>query len=99
MSAAVSHSLSTNVNFQDNQGIIVTWTGTSPVGVLTFEVSNDGLTWVALDFGTPIAISGNSGNHLVNINQISCSNLRATYTKTSGTGVLLASLTSKQCGG
>jgi hypothetical protein len=89
----------TNVTYGDNIGIAVNWTGTSPVGALDIQVSNDGSTWVSLDFGSSIAISGNSGNALININQLPYAQIRAVYTKTSGTGTLYASLTAKQTGG
>lgn len=89
----------TNVTYGDNIGIAVNWTGTSPVGTLDIQVSNDGTTWLSLDFGAAIAISGNTGNHLLNIKQLPYAQIRAVYTKTSGTGTLFASLTSKQVGG
>lgn len=99
LSVAQTHSSVTEINLQDNVGVIITWTGTSPVGAIVFEVSNNNSTWNSLDFGSAISISGNTGNHTVNINQLPYSFIRATYNKTSGTGTLIASLTSKQMGG
>lgn len=105
MSAAATTSTITGVNNDDNIGIIASWTGTSPVGVLIIEASNDynattstAGTWVTLDFGSSIAISGNTGSHQININQLPYSYLRATYTKTSGTGTLKLYMTSKSVG-
>lgn len=99
----------TSVGYTDNIGIIVSWTGTSPVGTLQIQVSNDydplgnlgaGTgTWQPLDFGAPIGIAGASGQHDLNINQLPFSFLRAVYTRISGVGSLQASLTTKQVGG
>jgi len=106
MSATTTSSV-TNVNLMDNLGIILNWTGaSSPVGVVTFEVSNDynantgnAGTWQALNFGSTISISGSSGTHDVSINQLPYSNIRAKYTRTSGSGTLNCYLTVKQIGG
>lgn len=96
----------TVIRKQDNCGILVSWTGTAPVGVITIEVSNDydadhGVagTWIALDFGTPIAISGATGSADISINQLPFSNIRAVYTRTSGTGTLIALLSCKSLSG
>lgn len=95
----------TNVQFEDNIGIQVSWTGTSPVGTLAIECSNDygrnGVTspvWVALDFGSTINITGNSGSHTININQLPFTNIRANYTRVSGTGTLKAQISAKSLG-
>ncbi len=103
-SATVSSNVS-NVLNQDNIGIVATWTGTSPLGVLAIQVSNDynpdtaAGNWISLDFGSAIAISGNTGSHNVTINQLPYTYLKALYTKTSGTGTLNCSITTKQVGG
>jgi hypothetical protein len=84
---------------------MVNWTGSSPVGELFFDASNDyapssGLgTWQALDFGSQIIISGNTGSHTIAINQLPYRFVRARYVKTSGTGTLIANLSAKQIGG
>lgn len=101
MSADIT-SDSTDVTNTDNIGIIVSWTGTSPVGELFVQVSNDNgtpTTWVNLDFGAAINISGNSGSHDISINQLPYSKLRLFYNRTSGSGSLVARLTQKQVGG
>jgi hypothetical protein len=99
MSQASVTSNVTRTEYLDNVGIILSWTGTSPVGTLAIQASTDNTTWVALDFGSTISISGNTGTHILNINQVPFSYLRAVYTKTSGTGTLTALLSSKQVGG
>lgn len=89
----------TEVQYMDNIGIVINWTGTSPVGAVTIQVSNDQLTWDDLDFGNTIDVSGNTGTHIIEITQLPFSYLRAKYTKSSGVGTLYSSLTSKQVGG
>lgn len=89
----------TEVLNMDNVAIIANWTGTSPVGVLTVQVSNDQIVWSDLDFGSSIAVSGNSGSHDLVMNQLPHTYLRAAYVKTSGVGTLYCSLTLKQVGG
>jgi hypothetical protein len=82
----------------DNIGLMASWSGTAPIGVLTVEVSNDQSTWSALDFGAPINVSGASGNHNININQIPFVWMRVVYTASSGTGVLNCHLAAKVVG-
>jgi hypothetical protein len=67
----------------------VSWTGTSPVGVLKFEALEleDG-TWTQIDFGSTIAISGNTGSHQVVFNSMPFAKIRPVYTRTSGIGTL-----------
>lgn len=88
----------------DNASIIVTWTGTSPVGVLTVQARNNGAgevnpeDWYDLDMGGTINISGNSGNHQLVFNLLPFTDLRLVYTATSGSGTLNAVITSKVVG-
>lgn len=73
------------------------WTGTSPVGTLDIQVSNDhqengGVvvnagTWTSI-YDAPQDITGNTGNMFLNVAAISAAFVRAVYTKTSGTGTL-----------
>jgi len=94
-----------NVKYMDNLGLDISWSGSSPVGQLFVEVSNnpaaqaDELSasdWRELDFGTNIAISGNSDNGLININQVPFNWFRVRYARTSGTGTMTVILTMKQ---
>jgi hypothetical protein len=86
------------VPYLDNVGIVVAWSGTTPVGELVVEVSNqqenpnETITWTALDFGAPITISGNSGDHAISCNNLPFNALRLKYNATSGTGNLTATL-------
>ena len=75
-------------------GMTIAWTGTSPVGEIFVEASNHDLLsniaaeWVALDFGSSIAVSGNSGTHLVDIEQFPYRRIRVRYARSSGVGSL-----------
>lgn len=98
MSVASTTSNLTNVLYMDNIGIVASWTGTTPIGAIFIDASNDGSNWVTLDFGTGISVSGNTGSHVININQFPYNQIRARYVKTSGTGTLTLTLTVKQMG-
>lgn len=96
----------TDVLFLDNVCYEAVWSGASPDGELIIEVTGDNITetgvvptWIELDFGAPIPITGNSGNHLINVNQTPFRYIRPRYARSSGTGTLNIKLTSKQGGG
>lgn len=99
MATASTTSSSTNVQYTDNIGIVLAWTGSTPIGTITVQGSNDNTNWATLDFGSAISITGDSGTDLLNINQFPCSYIRIVYTKSSGTGTITASMTTKQIGG
>lgn len=88
----------------DSGSIVVEWTGTTPVGVITIEATNDdpkdplGATYRDLDFGSAINVSGNSGSHEIILNQLPFRAFRFRYTASSGTGSLTATLTAKTLG-
>lgn len=84
----------------------VSWAGTSPVGVITVEVSNDyslnssgtvsnAGTWNQLPLSGTAAVSGNTGNGFIDIDAQAGYALRLVYTKTSGTGSLQATVVGK----
>ncbi len=95
----------TMVNYQ------VTWTGSTPVGTLAVEASNDcvvsatggvsGGTWnpVPLDLAgvsvSTIPVTGNTGKGMIDIDGIAAYALRLVYTKSSGTGTINAIVTGK----
>lgn len=93
--------LETNVEFCDDALIYVEWTGNSPVGTLTIEFLKkpSGNTadeeWVSIDFGSPIAISGNTGSHTIQFTELPFTKIRPRYTRTSGAGSLTVSLMAK----
>lgn len=103
--SADATSQATNVQFSDNIGIQLVWTGSSPSGEVLIQSSNDydpiknTGTWTNLDFGVPILITGNSGNHIININLVPFAWIRLFYDRTSGTGTMTSTLVMKQVGG
>lgn len=97
----------TCVKTHDNMSYQVKWSGTAPVGEILVEVTNDDLDnpnniptaqWTELDFGTPVVIGGNAGDHLLNINQNPGAYIRIRYEATSGIGSLTCTLVSKALG-
>lgn len=96
----------TDIAYLDNAGIVITWSGTSPVGTIDIECANPApteheadWTWVPLNFGSVISVSGNTGLHTITMNQLPFTKIRLIYTATSGTGTLTAMLSVKQVGG
>jgi hypothetical protein len=83
----------------------VSWAGSSPVGVLSVQVSNDYSqnaeggtlnpgTWNTITLSTPANVSGNTGVGFIDIDSAAFA-IRLVYTKTSGTGSLQAFITGK----
>lgn len=77
----------------------ISWTGSSPVGVITVQVSNsysqnaDGTvknagSWTTLALSEPADVSGNTGNGFIDIDSTAGYAIRVIYTKTSGTGTM-----------
>jgi hypothetical protein len=83
----------------------ISWTGSSPVGVMSVEVSNtysqngDGSvrnagTWRTLT-GMSAAVSGNTGDGGFDIVGTAFFAIRLHYVRTSGTGTINATITAK----
>lgn len=92
----------TGINWLDNAGIIVKWTGT-PIGVFHVWVSNDkkdpdGIvpSWTELDFGTSVVVDNTNSSIAINMNQLPFTWLAVSYEATSGTGTLTSVLTIKE---
>lgn len=91
----------TNVEFVDNLLMHIEWTGTTPVGVFSVEFlktsTGNTLTdvWEAINFGATIAITGNSGSHTIQFNELPFTKIRPKYTRTSGTGAMTVTLIGK----
>lgn len=77
------------------------WTGSSPIGSIVVEVSNDyktnaagdeldgsTATWTALTLTDTTDVSGNSGTGYIDIDQLGAHAIRTRYERTSGTGTL-----------
>lgn len=97
----------TNVQFLDNIAIQAVWSGTSPVGTISVEVSIDYAednqgnvinagNWVAIDLDPVPAVSGNTGSDFIDINQLSAPWIRVKYTAGSGVGDLDVYVSAKQ---
>ncbi len=111
MSAASVTSVATILQSITSLNYAVTWSGTSPIGTLTVQASDDykadggtvlnAGTWnvVPLNLAgasvTSIPITGNTGNGMIDIDGIAAYAVRLLYTKTSGTGTLVAVVTGK----
>jgi len=105
MSQSSITSAVSNIEFLDNIGLQLVFTGT-PTGTFSVELSIDyqqdqqgnvinAGTWTPMSFSiTPVA-SGAAGSVYIDINQISAPWMRVKYTKTSGTGTLQGYLTAK----
>ncbi len=61
--------------------------GTSPVGLVTIEVSNEPnhSDAITLTLSATLAVTGTSGVHVANLDDIPCRYTRLVYTRTSGT--------------
>lgn len=84
----------------------VTWSGATPIGAVTVQVSNDYTqngdgtvanagTWNTLPLSATGTVSGNTGTGFIDITENAGYALRLVYTAASGTGVLNAIFTSK----
>lgn len=99
ISASVTSAETSVINL-DKASIDVTWTGSAPVGTLTVEATNDekNEVWRTLDMGGTISISGASGAHELIFNELPFTAIRLVYTRTSGTGTILAKIVAKTVG-
>lgn len=89
MSGDITSSVST-VEQVDQITYDISWTGSTPVGEIFVQYSNNNESWNNLDFGTTIDISGNSGSHKIDVQLITSKYMRLFYDFTSGTGTIQA---------
>lgn len=102
--AASFNGTPTNIEFYDNVGIQLSWTGSNPIGTIGVQVSLDydprfpaQGTWTVLTqpgTSTPVTIvpAGSAGNGYFDLNQLSAMWVQVTYTTASGS---VGNLTSK----
>lgn len=77
-----------NVQYLDNVGLEVTWTGT-PTGTITVEGSVSNSNYYSLTFNPTLTQpAGSSGGYLINLNQFPFVYYYVKYTRSSGTGTL-----------
>lgn len=105
----MSTSITSDVTFISNLSMLsydVSWSGSSPLGAMSVEVSNtyaensDGSVktagnWTTLALSAPAPVSGNTGNGFIDIDATGANAIRLVYTRTSGTGTLNAKLCAK----
>lgn len=96
-------SLTSKPTIKSNMSMIsysVSWTGSSPVGAMTVQVSNDysenadgtvrtAGTWNTVPLSVAATVSGNTGNGFIDITSGAYA-VRLVYTRTSGTGTMQA---------
>lgn len=103
--ATTVHSAPINIQQMSYVGFDINWTGV-PVGSFSVEVSNtyqqsnEGVVinvgnWTALVLSAPVTAAGAPDNAFIDVDGVSASWIRLTYTATSGTGSLNASLSAK----
>ncbi len=105
----MSGSITSDVTILTNTSKIsyaCSWVGTTPVGTVTVEVSDDysqnagGLvsvagTWNTLPLSAVCSVSGNTGNGGIDITSISFYAVRLVYTRASGTGIFNCTISGK----
>lgn len=106
MSQSTITSAVTNIQYLDNIGVQLNFTGT-PTGNFSVQVSADYAqdssgnvtnagNWIALSLSPSPAATGSGSNIYIDITEISAPWIRVVYTKTSGTGTLNGYITGKQ---
>lgn len=95
-------SQTTSILHRDNLSYEISWlngTGT-PLGTFVVQVQNFAADpWVALSFGSPISLSGNSGELGISMTQLSFANIQVVYTPTQGAADINVSIVTKKIGG
>lgn len=94
MSADITQTTYTNIQYLDNIGIQLNFTGT-PTGTFEVQVSADKVNWVSLTLDPIPVAAGAADNIYIDITQNSAPYIRVHYTFTSGVGVLNAYITAK----
>lgn len=102
-------SLITDCRYIDNIAYQVKWSGSSPSGEYFIDTTLDEVTgplanptWTPLDFGLQMLVAGNSGDDIVNVNQLPFAFIRFRYEPalvSPGTGMMQVKIAAKQVGG
>lgn len=110
VSGSMTTSITSEVTIIQNLtqiGYDISWTGGStPVGVMTVQVSNtysqngDGSVknagnWTTLTLTSPATVSGSTGNGFIDIDATGAYAIRLVYTRTSGSGTMTATISAK----
>lgn len=108
-SGDMSASITSKVTVIQNLSMIgydISWSGTSPVGTMSVQVSNtyvqnaDGSVknagnWTTLTLSSATAVSGNTGNGAIDVDATGFYAIRLVYTAVSGTGTMAAVVNAK----
>lgn len=84
----------------------ISWTGSTPIGVMEVQVSNtysqnaDGSVrnagnWTSITLSATTNVTGNTGNGAIDIDATAFYAIRLKYTRTSGTGTMQATIAGK----
>ncbi len=85
----------------------ISWTGGStPIGVMSVQVSNtysknangsvrDAGNWTTLTLSSTTNVSGNTGNGFIDVDATGAYAIRLVYTRSSGSGVMHATISAK----
>lgn len=106
---SMAGNLTSAVTIVDNLSMIgydISWTGTSPVGTMSVQISNtykqnaqggvlNAGNWTTISLSSPTAVSGNTGNGFIDIDATGAYAIRLVYTRTSGTGTMNATIAAK----
>ena len=109
LNGAMSGSITSTVTVIQKLSLIsysISWSGSTPVGTMSVEVSNDyeqnsdgsvrvAGTWNTLPLDAATAVSGNTGNGFIDIDLQGGYALRLVYTRTSGTATMQAVMSAK----
>lgn len=87
-------SLTTDIRYTDDVGVQLTFTGT-PTGTFSVNVSTDQINWVPLTLPSVPVASGSAGSIYLDLFALSAPYIQTTYTRTSGSGTLQASIVAK----
>ena len=83
----------------DILNFLVAWSaGATPVGTIEIQYSNDNITWRPLNFGSSIAVSGNSGDHDIMVEKCNYKYLRFFYDRSSGNATMNVEVRGKTIG-
>lgn len=93
---ASSHtSAAINIQYLDNVGIELVWSGASPTGTIAIQVSLDNTTYITIP-SVSVSPGGSAGNAYIDLNQLSAAWVRIAYTTTGGSvGTLTATVGAK----
>lgn len=98
----MSGNITSKVSIIDDLSMIsygVSWAGTTPIGTISVQASNDysqnvdgsvrnAGTWNTLTLSAVPAVTGNTGNGMIDIDSLAGYAVRLVYNFTSGTGLM-----------